>query len=196
MAAEFGLHPLAIEDARKGHQRPKIEEYEDSMFVVLHTVEQRPEDPTDLLLGEVHVFIGRNYVLSVRHRTLKGFTEVRARTEREPELLRFGSGYVLYALMDAVVDRYFPDRRHPVERARRRSRSPCSKATRSRRKLQDLYRLKRRLMMLQHAVSPLLEAVGKLYGGRVPQLVARHARLLPRRLRSPRAHRAGHRQHP
>jgi magnesium transporter len=171
MAAEFGLHPLAIEDARKGHQRPKIEEYEDSMFVVLQTVEQRPDDPTDLLLGEVHVFIGRNYVLSVRHRTLKGFTEVRARTEREPELLRFGSGYVLYALMDAVVDRYFPivdtlsSELEGIEES-------LFEGDSIRRKLQDLYSLKRRLMLLQHAVSPLLEAVGKLYGGRVPQLVA------------------------
>ncbi len=171
MAAEFGLHPLALEDARKGHQRPKIEEYEDSMFVVLHTVESSPEDPADLLLGEMHVLIGKNYVLSVRHRTLKGFTDVRARTEREPELLRFGSGYVLYALMDAVVDRYFPvvdslsSELESVEEL-------LFEGGSTRRKMQDLYSLKRRLMLLQHAVGPLLEAVGKLYGGRVPQLVA------------------------
>ena len=59
-------------------------------------------------MGEVDVFVGRNYVLSVRSRVERGFADVRARCEREPELLRHGSGYVLYALMDAVVDRYFP----------------------------------------------------------------------------------------
>ena len=105
MQEEFGLHELAVEDARHGHQRPKIEEYGDSLFVVLNTVEVEGED---LKVGEVHVFAGPNYVLSVRHRTERGFQDVRARAEREPELLQHGSGYVLYALMDAVVDRYFP----------------------------------------------------------------------------------------
>src|SRR6185295_18390766 len=63
MAAEFGLHPLAVEDARKGHQRPKIEEYEDSLFVVLHTVETKPDEPdAQFLTGEVDIFVGRNYI--------------------------------------------------------------------------------------------------------------------------------------
>ena len=70
MAQEFGLHELAVEDARNGHQRPKIEEYGDSLFAVLHTVEPRPTDGSDeLLVGEVDIFVGPNYVLSVRHRT-------------------------------------------------------------------------------------------------------------------------------
>ncbi len=109
MAEEFGLHPLAVEDARKGHQRPKIEEYDDSLFVVLHTLESvaRGAD-SPLAVGEVDIFVGSNYILSVRHRTRKGFDDVRARCEREPELLRTASGFVLYALMDTVVDRYFP----------------------------------------------------------------------------------------
>ena len=106
MQEEFDLHELAVEDARHGHQRPKIEEYGDSLFVVLHTVEFTPTD--EIKVGEVDIFVGRNYVLSVRSRTERGFQEVRARAEREPELLQHGSGYVLYALMDAVVDRYFP----------------------------------------------------------------------------------------
>ena len=109
MAEEFGLHPLAVEDAHKGHQRPKIEEYDDSLFVVLHTLEPASDAPdAPLTDGEVAIFVGRNYILSVRHRTQKGFDDVRARCEREPELLRHGSGFVLYALMDTVVDRYFP----------------------------------------------------------------------------------------
>ena len=105
MQQEFGLHELAVEDAQHGHQRPKFEEYGDSLFFVLHTVEL---ERGALSLGEVDVFVGRNYVLSVRSRARQGFADVRARCEREPDLLQHGSGFVLYALMDAVVDRYFP----------------------------------------------------------------------------------------
>ncbi len=88
-----------------GHQRPKLEEYGDSLFVVLHTIELEGDA---LRTGEVDVFVGRTYVLSVRSRSEQGFAAVRARCEHEPELLRRGSEFVLYALMDAVVDRYFP----------------------------------------------------------------------------------------
>src|SRR5207247_2069104 len=102
---EFDLHPLAVEDARHGHQRPKLEEYGHSLFVVLNTIEVMGDE---LRAGELDIFAGRNYVLSVRRGTEHGFQDVRARCEREPELLRNGSGYVLYALMAAVGDRYFP----------------------------------------------------------------------------------------
>src|SRR5687768_8386802 len=105
MQEEFNLHPLAVEDARHGHQRPKIEEYGNSLFAVLHNIEVRDGE---LHLGEVDIFVGPNYVLSVRQRTEQGFAAVRARTESEPELLRHGSGFVFYALVDAIVDRYFP----------------------------------------------------------------------------------------
>jgi magnesium transporter len=106
---QFGLHQLAIEDATHDHAavaRPKVEEYGDALFVMMNTVELTPTD--EIRLGELGAFVGRNYVLSVRRRSERGLQEVRARTEREPELLRHGPGYVLYALMDAVVDRYFP----------------------------------------------------------------------------------------
>ena len=102
---EFGLHELAVEDAQHGHQRPKMEEYGASLFVVLQMVEAAGED---LQTGEVSVFVGPQYVVSVRRGAQHGFTEVRRRCEQEPELLRHGPAYVLYALMDTVVDRYFP----------------------------------------------------------------------------------------
>src|SRR2546423_3451937 len=105
MEAEFGLHPLAVEDARHGHQRPKIEEYGDQIFCVLRTIDVRGDE---LHCGEVDIFVGRNFVLSIRHETEPGFAAVRERAESEPELLRKGSGFVFYALMDNVVDRYFP----------------------------------------------------------------------------------------
>jgi magnesium transporter len=168
MQERFGLHELAVEDARHGHQRPKIEEYGDSLFVVLHTVEPGAQD---LAVGEVSVFVGRNFVLSVRSRTQQGFAAVRARCEREPELLRQGTGYVLYALMDTVVDRYFPvldDLEVELEAIERRIFGGGSQ----RANIEDLYGLKQKLMTLKHAVAPLLEASGKLYGGRVPMACA------------------------
>ena len=83
MQHEFGLHELAVEDARHGHQRPKVEEYGDSLFTVLHMIEV---DGAELKVGEVDIFAGPNYILSVRSRTQKGFADVRARCEREPQL--------------------------------------------------------------------------------------------------------------
>lgn len=168
MQTEFGLHELAVEDARHGHQRPKIEEYGNSLFAVMHTVELAGDE---LNVGEIAAFVGSNYVLTVRSRTEQGFQNVRARCEREPELLKFGSGYVLYALMDAVVDRYFPvldaleTQLDAIEQQIFANRSPKAN-------IEALYNLKQRLMALRHATAPLLEAVSRLYGGRVPQVCA------------------------
>ncbi|HSQ80589.1 MAG TPA: magnesium/cobalt transporter CorA [Casimicrobiaceae bacterium] len=171
MAAEFGLHELAVEDARKGHQRPKIEEYGDSLFAVLHPAEMVKSNggADELRIGEVAVFVGPNYVLTVRQRTQMGFSAVRARTEREPELLKHGSGFVFYALIDNVVDRYFPVLDELETRLEAAEEQMFSSGS-SRSRIEDLYELKRMLMSLKHVVSPLMEAVGKLYGGRVPQL--------------------------
>jgi len=166
MQEEFGLHELAVDDAQTGHQRPKIEEYGDSLFVVLHTVELEGKE---LRVGEVDVFAGANYILTVRHRTKRGFADVRARCEREPELLRHGSGFVLYALMDAVVDRYFPVV-EALETEFESIEDQIFGGGLARRNIESLYGLKQRLMVLKHATGPLLDAVGKLHGGRVPQV--------------------------
>ena len=166
MQREFGLHELAVEDTQHGHQRPKVEEYGDSLFVVLHMIEAEGQE---LAVGEVNIFVGANYVLSVRRRARHGFTDVRARCEREPELLRHGAGYVLYALMDAVVDRYFPildgleTELEDIE-----ERMFANQATRA--NIEALYQLKHKLMVLKHATEPLIEAMGRLHGGRVVPL--------------------------
>jgi magnesium transporter len=172
MKEEFGLHELAVEDVRHGHQHPKIEEYGESLFAVLHTIEM--DDDNELLIGEVDVFVGPNYVLSVRNRTLHGFQDVRARCERQPDLLRAGAGFVLYALIDGVVDRYFPilqalgSKLEEIEdRIFEKHNLAASRAI-----IEDLYSLKRRLVSLQHHIAPLLESVGKLTGGRIPQVCA------------------------
>ena len=166
MQEEFDLHPLAVEDARNGHQRPKIEEYGDSLFAVLHTVEVLGDD---LHTGEVNIFVGPNYVLSVRSRTERGFTEVRARAEREPQLLRHGSGYVLYFIMDAVVDRYFPVL-DAIESELELLESKMFGGSTPRENIEALYYVKQKLAVLKHATGSLLEHSGKLYGGRVPQV--------------------------
>src|SRR5678815_2584137 len=143
MQAEFDLHPLAIEDASHGHQRPKIEEYGDVLFVVLHMIEPSEQQ---LRVGEVAIFVGRNYILSVRSGVERGFQEVRARAEQESELLRRGPGYVLYALMDAVVDRYFP-LLQSVELELERIEEQIFAATAPRANIEALYALKQRLMV-------------------------------------------------
>ena len=169
MQQEFDLHPLAVEDARHGHQRPKIEEYGDSLFAVLHMIEW---DGPELRVGEVNIFAGRNYVLSVRNRTERGFREVRARAEREPQLLRHGSGYVLYALMDAVVDRYFPILAQLEGELETIEEQIFSAGSSPRANIEALYELKRQLMTVKHAVAPLLEGVSNLSGRRVPVICA------------------------
>jgi magnesium transporter len=165
---EFNLHELAVEDARRGHQRPKIEEYGASVFVVLHMIEAKDGD---LHTGEVAIFVGPQYVISVRRDTAQGFTEVRRRCEDEPDLLRHGPAYVLYALMDTVVDRYFPlidTLTREIEEIETRIFS--SNTTRA--QVEALYDFKQRLMVVDHAIGPLLEVTSKLHGGRVPPLCA------------------------
>ncbi|MDD4928046.1 MAG: magnesium/cobalt transporter CorA [Gallionella sp.] len=168
MQEEFGLHDLAIEDARHGHQRPKIEEYGDTLFVVMHVVEA---DHDALTVGEISVFVGRNFVLSIRNRSQLDFSGVRERCEREPQLLSMGSGFVLYALMDAVVDRYFPvmnELESQMESIEERLFDKGAALA----NISQLYELKRRVLVLKHAVVPLMETTGKLHGGRVPPTCA------------------------
>ena len=166
MREEFDLHPLAVEDSWKSHHRPKVEEYGDSVFAVMQLVKMEGDE---LTLGEVDVFVGLNYVLSVRNRSNDGFLGVRTRCEREPHLLSQGSGFVFYALMDAVVDRYFPvldvleTELEAIEDQIFIKGSASSN-------IERLYALKRKVMTLKHAVAPLMEDAGKLYRGRVPMV--------------------------
>jgi magnesium transporter len=172
MQDEFDLHDLAIEDARHGHQRPKIEEYGKTVFAVLHLVEYSPTD--ELRLGEVHIFAGPNFVLSVRNRSSQGFLGVRQRCEHEPELLRQGAGFVLYALMDAVVDRYFP-LVDAMEAELETIEDQIFDRGAGRANIERLYDLKHKVTTLRHAVAPLIDAMGKLYGGRVPPVCSASA---------------------
>ncbi len=165
MQEEFSLHELAIEDARHGHQRPKVEEYGDTLFAVLQTLELT--DDCELEVGELSVFVGLNFVLSVRNRSAQNLLQVRQRAEREPHLLQHGPAFVLYALMDAVVDRYFPiiDKLETeLEAIEDKIFEPGTSGT----NIERLYALKRTIGAARHAVTPLIDAVHKLFSGRVP----------------------------
>jgi magnesium transporter len=168
MRVEFDLHELAVEDARHGHQRPKIEEYGDSVFAVLKTVELVDNE---LVVGEIDMFVGKNYVLSIRNRSERRLTDVRDRCERSPELLKQGAGFVFYAIMDAVVDRYFPIIEALEAELESIEERIFAKST-ARANVESLYALKRKVTVLKHVVAPLLEATNKLFGGRVPSVCA------------------------
>lgn len=165
---EFDLHDLAIEDALKGDQVPKLEEYGSSIFVVMQTVEKQANE---LRVGDLAVFVGPQFVVTVRTRADQGFSDVRRRTEQEPELLQHGPAYVMYALMDAVVDRYkpvFEGLRAEFETLERQ----IFQGSTTRTQIEALYSLKQKLMVLDHAVAPLIDVAGKLHGGRVPPVCA------------------------
>ena len=157
---QFHLHDLAIEDAYNAHQRPKLEQYEESLFVVLRTA-HLVRAPRHIEFGETHIFVGANYVITVRHGSLRSHIGVRQRCESTPQLLAKGPGYVLYALMDFVVDQYLPivaeieDEVQELEGAMLDDASSTEATHR-------LYRLKRDLLALRRAVSPLAEVSNRL----------------------------------
>ncbi|WP_369375354.1 magnesium and cobalt transport protein CorA [Streptomyces sp. cg36] len=107
LAEEFDLHPLAVEDALEAHQRPKLERYGETLFVVLRAARYL-DAPEEVDFGELHVFVGRDFLITVRHGAAPDLSAVRRRMEESPELLALGPEAVLYAILDAVVDGYVP----------------------------------------------------------------------------------------
>ncbi len=157
---EFGLHDLAIEDALTAHQRPKLEQYDGSLFVVLRTAQLSTADG-HLELGETHVFVGARYVISVRHGSLKSHVGLRARCEATPHFLSTGPGFVLYALMDFVVDQYLPIVEALEERLEALEEEIFG-STFDRDTTARIYQLKRDLLVLKRAVSPLVDVCNRL----------------------------------
>lgn len=156
----LGLHDLAVEDAHAAHQRTKLETYDDSLFLVLRTVRFEGE-PRRLEFGETHVFVSRRYLVSVRHGSLKSHLGVRARCEAVPAQLARGSAFVLHALMDFVVDQYFPvvevleQELHSLEQEIFAGRFSAAITGR-------LYGLMRDLVSVKRAVSPLTDVSSHL----------------------------------
>jgi magnesium transporter len=154
----FGLHELAAEDAHHAHQRPKVEVYGDCLFVVLRTVQM---DEGRIDFGETHLFVGPRYLVSVRHGASLPYTTVRARCESNPRLLGKGPGFVLYAILDFVVDHYFPildGLEDTVEDLEER----FFKGDFTQSDIGRLYELKRELVELRRAAAPLVEVCNYL----------------------------------
>ena len=158
--AEFGLHDLAIEDAHLAHQRPKLERYGDSLFIALRTA-QTDRQQRRIAFGETHLFVGARYVVSVRHGASLSYADVRTRCEATPHLLAKGPSFVLHAIMDFVVDQYFPivdaleDDLETLE-------ADIFGDNASRDTTMRIYNLKRDLLELKRGVSPLVDICNRL----------------------------------
>lgn len=158
LQGEFGLHDLAVEDAYMAHQRPKMEEYGDHLFLVLQTAQLWQGD---VVFGETHIFLGRNFVMSVRHGASHSYAKVRERCETSPERLARGPSYVLYSIMDFVVDNYRPIMEDLESRFEKFENDLFSHDSGTEH-LQDLYQLKRQLIKMRAAAVPLLDICNQL----------------------------------
>jgi len=163
---EFGLHDLAIEDALRAHQRPKLELYGESLFIVLRTA-QLNREARRIDFGETHFFVGARYLVSVRHGASLSYADVRARCETTPQLLTKGPGFALYALMDFIVDQYFPIV-DALENDLEALEETIFGETLSRATASRIYELKRDLLEIKRAVSPLVDICNRLMRFDVP----------------------------
>jgi magnesium transporter len=170
---EFELHELAVEDAMKGHQRPKLDVYRDQLFIVLKTA--RYFEPDTLEFGEIHIFVGEGYIVTVRHGEATPLHDVRLQLEKRPEMLRHGAGAVLHAILDKVVDDYTPVLTNldvditELEAQAFGDEVPTGLTER-------IYRLKRQVINLHRAIAPLTEPLGRLSDGRYPLI---HEKMRP-----------------
>jgi magnesium transporter len=172
---EFGLHDLAIEDASKAHQRPKLEVYGQSLFLAMHTVQVIDEK---IRYGETQAFLGQRYLVTVRHGASLSYTPARLRIEREPDLLQLGPAYCLYTVLDFIVDNYLPiieESRNTLFALERDIFSDTYKRSVVRR----LYDLKRELTLMRVAVGPLQDVLAHLVRTQ-SALVAEEVRLYMR----------------
>ncbi|MFF1908050.1 magnesium and cobalt transport protein CorA [Kitasatospora sp. NPDC058218] len=160
-AERFDLHELAVEDAIVAHQRPKLERYGDTLFVVLRAARYL-DDVEEVDFGEVHLFVGPDFVLTVRHSQAPDLSAVRSRLEADPELLALGPEAVLYAVLDAVVDGYAPviaGLQHDIDEIETEVFGGDPQVSRR------IYELSREVIELQRATRPLLEIMKSLEAG-------------------------------
>jgi magnesium transporter len=155
---EFGLHELAIEDAHCAHQRPKIESYGDTLFIVLRTAKMKDQR---IEFGETHFFIGTNFLVSVRHGSSLTYGDVRARCENKPNLLAKGPAFALYALMDSIMEQYLPVV-HDLEQQLENLEENIFFKSPSRETTIQIYQLKRELLEVKRAISPMSEICTRL----------------------------------
>jgi magnesium transporter len=157
---QFRLHDLAIEDAHNAHQRPKIETYGDTLFIVLRTA-QMNSVLHKIDFGETHFFVGDHFLITVRHGSSIAYTDVRGRCESTPHLLKKGQGFALYAVMDAIVDQYFPVL-EALEEDLLAIEDKVFNVKPTRETTESIYQLKRQLLEVKRAVSPLIDICNRL----------------------------------
>ncbi|RNL70521.1 magnesium/cobalt transporter CorA [Streptomyces sp. I6] len=167
VSGEFGLHPLAVEDALKAHQRPKLEVYDDSLFVVLKPVVYDPESDA-VGTGEVMVFVGDCFVVTVRHGDASPLRTVRQRLEADPNILRHGPTTVLYAVSDAVVDHYIEVAAELQVDLEDLEAAVFAPAGDTRHTAARIYGFKRQVLEFRRATGPLAAPMARLAGGSVP----------------------------
>lgn len=158
MQEEFGLHELAIEDACKAHQRPKLEEYGNTLFIVLKTALLQHGK---VAFGETHLFVGPRFLVSVRHGPSSPHVGVREHCEKSPRMLEKGPGFALYALMDFVVDHYQPVV-NQYEQELEHLEATLFQGKFDKHVMTRMYELKRRLLHLRNIMLPLDEICGQL----------------------------------
>lgn len=151
---EFDLHDLAIEDAHNAHQRPKLELYGESLFVVLRTAQINRDRHIEF--GETHFFVGPKFIVTVRHGSGVSYADVRSRCESTPDLLSKGQGFALYAVMDFIVDQFYPVV-HEMELELQAIEDKIFKENPNRETTEQIYELKRDLLEVKRAVSPLVD---------------------------------------
>ena len=164
--AQLDLHYLAIEDAGKAHQHPKIEQYGDALFIVARTA-QIVQDK--IAFGETHLFVGRGYVVSVRHGASTSYAAVRQRCEACPTTLSHGEDYILYAILDFIVDNYMPVL-ETIQREVDAIEDRVFTAPLPTTEVQRLYTLRRELLQLRNAAAPLAEVCRRLEHAEVMQI--------------------------
>jgi magnesium transporter len=160
----FGLHDLAVEDAHAAHQRPKLEIYGDSLFLVMRTATLHEGA---LQWGETHIFAGRGYVVTVRHGSTTAYRDVRARCEGAPKMLAKGESFVVYSVMDFIVDQYFPIL-HALESEADTLEEAVFSPTPGRPDIERIYALRHDLLLMRRAVWPLQEICARILRFDVP----------------------------
>ena len=156
--AQFGLHDLAIEDASHAHQRPKLETYGDGLFIVTRTAQMIDGR---VAFGETHIFVGKGYVVSVRHGASKSYSAVRGRCEANPNQLSHGEDFILYAILDFIVDNYMDVLEAMQEEVEIIEDLVLTKALTTL-EVERLYNLRRDLLRLRNAVMPLVDVCRRL----------------------------------
>jgi magnesium transporter len=160
----FGLHDLAIEDALLAHQRPKLEIYGDSIFMALRTAQLLDKK---IHFGETHIFAGRGYVVTVRHGSTTAYREVRARCEGVPGMLAKGESFVVYSIIDFIVDNYFPVL-HDMEQEADELEAEVFAHRSDPTDVERIYELRHELLLLRRAVQPLQEVCNRIMRFDVP----------------------------